>query len=88
MNPATVASTLRMPDRVLFLCSRNAVRSPMAQALGERYYRRQIQFQSAGLEAGALDPFAIAVMMDIGLDITNHQPQSLKDLDQIGRAHV
>ncbi len=80
MTPITAAPALHMPEHVLFLCTRNAVRSPMAEALGERHCRRRVLFQSAGIEAGELDPFAVQVMMELGLDISRHQPKSLEDL--------
>ncbi len=71
------------PQSVLFACSHNVVRSPMAEALGRHYFGREIFFASAGLRAGERDPFAVVVMEEIGIDIARHRPQSFDDLDEM-----
>lgn len=71
----------RRPQAVLFACSHNAVRSPMAEALGRHLFGREIYFASAGLRAGELDPFAVAVMDEIGIDISKHRPRAFDDLE-------
>ena len=53
----------------------------MAEALGRQMFGRSIYFASAGVRAGVLDPFAIAVMDEIGLDIARYRPQAFEDLD-------
>ncbi len=63
--------------KVLFVCAHNSARSQMAEALlnqmaGDRYYA-----QSAGLEPGALNPLAIEVMHEIGLDISQNQTKDV-----------
>jgi protein-tyrosine-phosphatase len=65
--------------RVLFVCSWNAIRSPMAEALLKA---RQPSWHvtSAGLYTEPVDPFAVAVMAELGLNIGQHQPQTLDDL--------
>ena len=65
--------------KVLFLCTLNAVRSPIAEALARQYYP-QHEFHSAGLIAGPPDYFAIEVMQEIGLDITNRESRSFANL--------
>ena len=69
-----------LPGAVLFACSRNAVRSPMAEALLKHLAGRRIYVVSAGVRAGEPDPFAAAVMEELGIDITARNPQSLADL--------
>ena len=69
------------PHAVLFACTQNAVRSPMAEALGRHYFGREIYFASAGLKRGEPDPFAIAAMDEIGVDISRHKPHSFEDLE-------
>ena len=69
---------------VLFACSENALRSPIAAALARHFSGRDVYFASAGVRAGMLDDFAVAVMDEIGLDISNHRPTSLEDLDDTG----
>lgn len=71
----------RRPQAVLFACSHNAVRSPMAEALGRHLFGREIFFASAGLRAGELDPFAVAAMDEAGIDISKHKPRSFDDLE-------
>ena len=69
-----------LPGAVLFACSRNAVRSPMAAAILKHLAGRRIYVDSAGVRAGEPDPFAIAVMEEIGIDLAGHRPAALADL--------
>lgn len=66
-----------LPRSILFVCSQNAVRSPMAEALADYVGRRRIFVRSAGIRpASTTDGFSIAVMQEIGLDIAAHEPQA------------
>jgi protein-tyrosine-phosphatase len=69
------------PQAVLFACTRNTVRSPMAEALGRHFFGRQVHFASAGIRRGESNGFAIAVMEEIGIDITKHRPHTFEDLE-------
>ncbi len=69
-----------LPGAVLFACNMNAVRSPMAAALLRHLAGRRAYVESAGVRAGEPDPFAIAVMGEIGLDIAGHRPHTITDL--------
>lgn len=69
------------PGAVLFACSFNAVRSPMAAAIARHLFPGKIFIDSAGARRGELDPFAVAVMDEIGLDISRHRPQAFEDLE-------
>lgn len=69
-----------LPKAVLFACNMNAVRSPMAEAILRHLAGRQIYVESAGVRAGEVDPFAIAVMEEIGIDLSRHSPQAIADL--------
>ena len=71
----------RRPQSVLFCCTFNAVRSPMAEAIARYYYGREVYFASAGVKAGELDPFAVAAMDDIGIDIGKYKPHTFEDLE-------
>jgi protein-tyrosine-phosphatase len=62
--------------KVLFICTLNAVRSPMAEAIS-RQFAPQHEFYSAGLIEGPQDFFAIEVMTEIGIDISAHKIKSL-----------
>ena len=71
----------KRPQSVLFACSMNAVRSPMAEALAKQLFGRDIYFASAGVRAGELDGFAVAAMDELGIDIAKHKPHTFEDLE-------
>jgi protein-tyrosine-phosphatase len=72
----------RPPLAVLFACSRNAVRSPIAAALFAQIFGRSVYVGSAGVHKGELDGFAVAAMAEIGLDISRHKPVTLEELEE------
>jgi protein-tyrosine-phosphatase len=69
-----------LPGAVLFACTMNEVRSPMAAAILRHLTQRRIYVESAGVRAGKNDPFVNAVMDEIGIDMARHVPRSLRDL--------
>lgn len=69
------------PQAVLFACAMNAVRSPMAAAILHHLMGDRVHVASAGVRAGLIDPYAVAVMDEIGIDISDHEPSTLKELD-------
>jgi protein-tyrosine-phosphatase len=70
-----------LPGAVLFACTMNSVRSPMAAAILRHLAGRRLYVESAGVkQAGEPDPFAVAAMDEIGIDIAGHQPNTLQDL--------
>jgi len=69
------------PQAVLFVCGMNAVRSPMAAALFKHYFGRTY-VGSAGVRKGELDPFAVAAMEELGLDIAKHKPITFEELEE------
>ena len=70
----------RQPSAVLFICTQNAIRSPMAAALMHKLAGHRIYVASAGISAGDPDPFVGLVMDEIGLDVTRHRPHAIDDL--------
>ena len=70
------------PLAVLFACGLNSVRSPIAAGLFGQMFGRAIYVGSAGVRKGELDPFAVAVMADIGIDISRHKPVTFEELDE------
>lgn len=70
----------RQPSAVLFICTQNAIRSPMAAALMHHHAGHKIYVASAGIRAGDPDPFVGMIMDEVGLDLTRHRPHSLDDL--------
>ncbi len=69
------------PHAVLFACTMNAVRSPMAAAMLRHLLGRMLYVESAGVKAGALDPLAVEVMDEIGIEIGAHKPRRFEDLE-------
>jgi protein-tyrosine-phosphatase len=68
------------PQAVLFACGLNSVRSPMAAALFRHFFGRTY-VGSAGVRKGELDPFAVAAMDEIGLDIAKHKPMTIEEME-------
>ena len=68
------------PGAVLFACTMNSVRSPMAAAILRHLTGRKIYVESAGVRAGAVDPFVVVVMNEIGIDLSRHEPHTLSEL--------
>lgn len=69
------------PQSVLFACAMNSVRSPMAESLLQHMFPQGLYVKSAGARKGELDPFAVAVMAELGQDISTHRPQTFEDLE-------
>ena len=78
---AAVARVLR-PHAVLFACGLNMIRSPMAAALFKHLFGSRAYVGSVGVRKGELDPFAAAVMDEVGLDISKHRPMTFEELDE------
>ena len=70
-----------MERAILFACTLNAVRSPMAAALLRHLTRGRLYIESAGVKAGELDPLAVEAMAEIGLEIGKHRPRRFEDLE-------
>ena len=70
-----------LPDAVLFACTFNAVRSPMAAAIMGHLYGRHAFVESAGVKAGELDPLAVEALAEIGIDIHAHKPKTFDELE-------
>jgi protein-tyrosine-phosphatase len=66
---------------VLFCCTQNAIRSPMAEGILKQFLGRQIYVDSVGVRAGELDPFAVAAMDEIGIDLSKHKPKTFDTLE-------
>ncbi len=70
-----------LPASVLFACSHNSIRSPMAEALAKRLYGNGAYLDSAGVRADHFDAFAAAVLDEIGIDLDDHSGKSFDDID-------
>jgi protein-tyrosine-phosphatase len=69
------------PQAVLFACGFNSVRSPMAAGLLRQMLGRTVYVASAGVRKEELDPFAVAALEEVGIDISKHRPMTFEELD-------
>ncbi len=76
-----------MKRNVLFVCVHNAARSQMAEAFLNRICPDDFVAESAGLEPGNLDPLAIAVMNELGIDISSKKTKAVFDLFKSGKLY-
>jgi len=77
-----MAAAVTRPLAVLFACGMNAVRSPMAAALFGQMFGRLTYVGSAGVRKGELDPFAVAAMAELDIDISRHKPVTFEELEE------
>jgi len=70
-----------LPGAVLFACTRNAVRSPMAEGLLKHLLGHRVYVDSTGVRPGEIDPFVVEVMEEIGIDLSRHRAKSFEDLE-------
>ena len=71
---------------MLFLCVANSARSQMAEGLARRRFGARVPVQSAGSEPSTVNPYAVEVMRELGIDLTSHHSKSVQDVDasQVG----
>jgi arsenate reductase len=69
--------------RLLFLCTGNSCRSQMAEGLARALLAPAIEPWSAGIEKHGLNPLAVEVMQEIGIDISGHRSKTLNELSGI-----
>ncbi|CAO3450830.1 arsenate-mycothiol transferase ArsC [Azospirillum argentinense] len=67
---------------VLFACTYNMIRSPMAAAIMRHFHGTRVYVDSVGVREGdEVDPFAVAVMEEMGIDLSRHRCRSFEDLE-------
>lgn len=74
------------PTELLFLCVANSARSQMAEGLARMIFGTRVAVQSAGSEPSVVNPYAIEVMRELGVDLTAQWSKSVQTIDpaQIG----
>ena len=72
---------MSLPGAVLFACTMNSIRSPMAAAIMRHFHGRDVYVDSVGVRSQDVDGFAIKVMEEIGIDISEHQAKTFEDLE-------
>lgn len=70
---------------LLFVCIHNSARSQMAEAFLNQLASDRFEAASAGLEKGTLNPLAVRVMAEVGIDISGNQTKSVFDFHESGR---
>ena len=68
-------------DRILFLCVANSARSQMAEGLARHLFGGAVEAQSAGSAPSRVNPYAIRVMEEIGVDISGQTSKSVETID-------
>jgi arsenate reductase (thioredoxin) len=66
---------------ILFLCVANSARSQMAEGLGRMIFGDRVPVMSAGSEPSKVNPYAIEVMRELGVDLTTHHSKSLQTIE-------
>lgn len=70
-----------LPGTILFACTHNMIRSPIAEGLTKVLFPNKVFVDSCGINAGVPDGFVISVMEEIGIDMSGHTPKSFADLE-------
>ena len=65
---------------LLFLCTGNSCRSQMAEGFAKKYLAEEFQVFSAGTKKHGLNPYAVKVMEEVGVDISNHESNTVDEL--------
>lgn len=78
---SALPSALLRPQSVLFACSENAIRSPIAEALARQLLGRSVYLSSAGVRPGQVNPFVTDVLGEVGIDLSRHRPKTFEDLE-------
>lgn len=68
-------------ESILFLCVANSARSQMAEGLGRMIFGERVRVQSAGSEPSTVNPYAIEVMRELGIDLTTHHSKSVQTIE-------
>jgi len=66
---------------ILFLCVANSARSQIAQGLARDMFGSQVRVLSAGSAPAGVNPYAVQVMAENGIDISGHRSKSVDDID-------
>ncbi|MFM2416670.1 MAG: hypothetical protein RL385_1393 [Pseudomonadota bacterium] len=66
---------------ILFLCVANSARSQMAEGLARMIFGSRVGVQSAGSEPSLVNPYAVEVMAELGVDLTTHNSKSVQTID-------
>ncbi len=74
--------------KILFLCTHNSCRSQMAEGWAQHLLKDQFEFYSAGIDPTRVDPRAVQVMAEAGVDISSHRAKSISEIQDIDFDYV
>ncbi len=69
---------------LLFLCVANSARSQMAEGLARQHFGERVRVQSAGSQPATVNPYAIEVMAEVGIELAGHHSKSVQTIDPAG----
>ncbi|MFZ5950110.1 MAG: arsenate reductase ArsC [Candidatus Rifleibacteriota bacterium] len=72
-----------MKKKVLFLCTGNSCRSQMAEGWARHFHNDWLDVSSAGVEKHGMNPFAVQVMKEEGVEISSHRSKLLSELPEL-----
>lgn len=70
-----------MKKNILFLCTSNSCRSQMAEGIANHFWGDKVEACSAGTQSSFVNPLAIDVLKEIGIDISGHRSKNLSEFD-------
>jgi arsenate reductase len=80
-EPGTVVAPMPRRPGILFLCVANSARSQMAEGLARMMLGERATIQSAGSQPSRVNPYAIEVMREIGVDLGGHTSKPVEGID-------
>jgi protein-tyrosine-phosphatase/catechol 2,3-dioxygenase-like lactoylglutathione lyase family enzyme len=69
------------PHRILFLCVANSARSQLAEGLARKLFGDRVRVQSAGSQPSRVNPYAVEVAAEVGVDLATHHSKSVETID-------
>ena len=77
-----------MKQKVLFICTNNSVRSQIAEGFFNNLYKTNYKAFSAGTQPSSLNPYAVEVMKEVGIDISHHRSKSIEEFKNYNFEYV
>jgi arsenate reductase len=74
-------TTLKLKEKVLIICNHNSARSQITEGLLKSLYGKYYEVYSAGSDPTTVNPYAIRVLAEIGIDISKNRSKSLKEFE-------
>jgi len=74
-------TTMSTPRSILFLCVANSARSQLGEGLARKLFGDRVRIQSAGSSPSRVNPYAIEVAREVGIDLTTHASKSVDTID-------